>query len=208
MRWLDALHVLDSAFPSGAHAHSFALESLRPPDLQAALRLRVEETLARLELVFVRHAYSDDWLDLDALLHASLLPRESREASAAIGASFLRGVCDFVEHPRLGVFLQAGRHHHQAVVTGAVCAAFEVPADLASEWYAFNSLRAQVAAAQRLGWIGQRAAQRVLHALKPSVAAAVTLAGTLSLEQTGAFTPGWDIASMHHERAAVRMFAS
>jgi urease accessory protein UreF len=117
-------------------------------------------------------------------------------------------VCDVVSDARLRTFLDAGQHHHQAVVVGGVSAALELPENVAAQWYAFNSLRAQVAAAQRLGWIGQRAAQRVLHELKPSIAGAVAVAATLRLGEAGAFTPLWDIASMMHERAAARMFAS
>ena len=66
--WLDALHVLDSSFPTGAYIHSFGLETLAPGNiaqLQTALALRVQENLARLDLVFLLHAYSDDLVDLD-----------------------------------------------------------------------------------------------------------------------------------------------
>jgi urease accessory protein len=209
--WLDALHVLDSSFPTGAYIHSFGLETLAPGNvaqLQTALALRVQESLARLELVFLLHAYSDDLVDLDERLHALLLAREPREASALIGTHLLRAASDLFDNPRLGTFLAKGRHHHQPIAYGALAAALDLPADLAAEAYAFAAVRGQVAAAQRLAWLGQRDAQRLLHALKPDVLAAVAHAGRVSLADAGAFAPAWDIACMAHERAAARMFAS
>jgi len=208
MRWLDALQVLDSAFPTGAFAHSLGLESLTPADLGSALALRLNESVARLELVFLLHAYTVELLELDALMHASLLVREPREASSFTGTSFLRAVCELLVDPRLSSFLDEGQHHHHAVVFGAVCGALEVPPGQAAEWYALNTLRSQVSAAQRLGWIGQREAQRILHQLKPVVKDAAASAARVTLEDAGAFSPLWDIASMRHERAPARMFNS
>ena len=208
MRWLDALHVLDSTFPTGAYAHSLGLESLAPSDLGSALALRLNESVARLELVIVLHAYTLDLLELDAFVHASLLLREQREASSAVGTSLLRGVCDLLDDARLSQFLDEGQHHHHAVVFGAVCSALEIPPAAAANWYAFNSLRSQVSAAQRLGWLVQREAQRVLHGLKPLVKDAAATAAQLKLDEAGAFAPLWDIASMRHEQAPARMFRS
>ena len=206
--WLDALHLLDSAFPTGAFVHSLGLESLAPTNLEAALASRLEESLARFELVFVLHARTGDLLELDDRMHAMLLARELRLASSVVGTSLLRAACDLLTDSRLDDFLHAGQHHHQPVVFGAVTAALELAPELAAQAYAFSSLRSQVSAAQRLGWLGQREAQHVLHRLKPAVRAAVAVAAQLSLEDAGAFTPAWDIASMQHEVARMRLFAS
>jgi urease accessory protein len=247
--WLDALHVLDSSFPTGAYVHSFGLEAypltmggvsksarrvshslpagdtsetvtegrtsraryvlrLDVYELEEALRLRLEETLARLELVFLLHAYTGELVGLDERLHAMLLVREPREASALIGRNLLRSVTGLVEDDRLAAFTRDARHHHHPIVFGAVAAALEMPQELAAEAYAFGAMRGEVSAAQRLGWLGQRDAQRMLHALKRQVREAVVHAKRMALDDAGAFAPGWDIASMLHERAPARMFAS
>src|SRR5258708_25385287 len=105
MKWLDFLHVIDSSFPTGAYVHSFGLESFQARmtarGLEAALVLRLDETLARLELVFVLHAYTRDLVELDERLHAVLLVREPREASALIGRNLLRAATEVVEDRRL-----------------------------------------------------------------------------------------------------------
>jgi urease accessory protein UreF len=108
----------------------------------------------------------------------------------------------------LDAFLLNGPYRHQPVAWGAVAQVLEVPPTRAAEAYAFGALRGQVSAAQRLGWLGQYQAQRLLHALKPGVVAATVLASRLSLDDAGAFAPAWEIASMNHERATSRMFVS
>jgi urease accessory protein len=208
MLWLDVLHVFDSAFPTGAFVHASGLESLVPRDLQAALRLRLEESIGRLELVFLLHAYRNDLLVLDELLHASLLVKEPRDASSAIGTSLLRSACDILPNQRLAALLANGTHRHHAVAFGAVACALELQPGLAAQAYAFNSMRGLVSAAQRLGWIGQRQAQRMLHELKPACITAAREAEHMTLDDAGAFAPLWDLASMRHAHAPARMFAS
>jgi urease accessory protein len=210
VHWLDILQVLDSSFPSGAYVHSSGLESFPSATeaLETVLQLRVEQSLARLELVFVHHAYDGDLVDLDAYYDTFQLTREPREASAAIGTSLLRSASQVLSDARVTGFLRNGRHRHHPLAFGAIAAACEMPDDLAMQTYAFGSVRAQVWAAQRLGWIGQREAQSILHRLKPSVTAATHTAAELDLDAAGAFVPMWDIASMTHERADARMFAS
>jgi urease accessory protein len=227
MRWLDALHVLDSSFPTGAYVHSFGLETLTPTldQLEAVLADRLEQTIGRLELVYVWHAFTQDLVDLDERFHATQLTRETRAASSLIGQNLLRAVAELYAAPsvaistlqdgtaslpevRLRMFLREGRHHHYPVAFGAVAAVLDLPRCLAAETYAFGALRGQVSAAQRLGRLGQRDAQRLLHALKPRVHAAVDQAAALQLHEAGAFAPAWDIASMRHEGARARMFAS
>lgn len=207
-RWLDLLQVIDSSFPSGAYAHSFGLESLGADQLEARLAARVREGLGRFELVFVQHAYTRPLSALDARLHAMLLPFEARQASALIGTALLRAACELFRDARLSEFLALGPHRHHAVAFGAIAAVLDLPPRLAAETYAFVALRGLVSAAQRLGWLGQRDAQRLLHALKPEVRKAAETACGLQLDMAGGFAPAWDVAAMAHEFAPARMFAS
>jgi urease accessory protein len=211
MGWLDLLHIADSSFPSGAYVHSWGLETLAPStagELHKVLCSRITESLARFELVFLRHAYVEPVEELDARLDAMLFAREPREASRAVGTSLLRAACELHQSPTLYAFLESGPHRHVPIVFGAIAMQLEVEPALAAETYAFQSLRASVSVMQRLGKLGQREAQQVLHRLKPAVQSAVVTACSVTLEDAGAFAPAWDIAAMQHERAPVRMFAS
>jgi urease accessory protein len=211
MDWLDLLHMADSSFPTGAYAHSSGLETLAPSgvdELEHVLALRLTETLGRFELVFVLHAYAGLLVELDEQLHAMFFPREAREASSLIGTSLLRNACDVLVDARLSDFLTLGLYRHLPIAFGAVAAACTAPPELAARTYAFQHLRSLVSAAQRLGHLGQRDAQRVLHRLKPAVRQAATTATSLTPDTAGAFSPAWDIAAMRHEHERVRMFAS
>jgi urease accessory protein len=211
MDLLDLLHIADSSFPSGAYVHSHGLESIAPTsaaDLQAHLETRVRESLARFELPFLLAAYSQPLPELDEQFHAMLLPREVRQASSLIGTSLLRSALSILDSARLVDFAENGRHRHQPVVFGALAEACDAPRELAASVYALQSVRASISVAQRLGRLGQRQAQDVLHRLKPRIREAVSTALELPLEAAGAFVPAWDIASMRHERAPVRLFAS
>ncbi|GAC1323544.1 MAG: urease accessory protein UreF [Chloroflexota bacterium] len=211
--WLDILQVLDSAFPTGAFAHAAGLETLSLPDrsaasIQLAVDERIRTTLGRFELVFVVHARTDDLRSLDDALDTMLLVRETREASAVVGRSLLNSTRGLVDSQRLAAFRRAAYHAHHAVVFGAVAQALEMTEQASVESYAFGAVRSLISAAQRLGWLGQTEAQRILHTLKPTIRAAVDEAHTLELADAGAFAPRWDLAAMVHERAPRRMFAS
>jgi urease accessory protein len=166
------------------------------------------ETLGRLELVFLRAAYTLPLVSLDKQLHTMLLARETRQASANVGSQLLENAYEFVCDPRVTAFRGEGRHHHLPIVVGALASSLAVSADEAAGDYAFQSSRTLVLAAQRLMRLGQRAAQRLLHRLKPSIRRAVETSATLGNLDAGAFVPAWDIASMRHERAGQRMFIS
>lgn len=208
MRWLDFLHFVDSSFPMGAYTHSFGLETLGPEHLEARLASRLREGLGRFEMVFVRHAYDRPLVALDERMESMLIPRESRRASASIGTALLTGACDLLADVHLEQFMKDGPHHHYPIVFGALAAALDVPTSMALETYAFLGLRSHVSAAQRLGWLGQRDAQRLLHRFKPEVRDAVQRASAMDLDHAGACAPAWDIAAMAHEFAPARMFAS
>jgi urease accessory protein len=214
---LDLLQIADSAFPTGAYVHSGGLEWLAqrgPLDLDALLRLRLRESLGRLELVFVYGAHRTEPDDsaalasLDRRLQAMLLPRETRAASSQVGRRLLSTAADLFDDRRLRELHRVAPHCHQAVAFGVVARVLGVPARTAAEVYAFQAVRGQVSAAQRLLRLGQFEAQRLLHRLKPAVAGAAAEAERLPLEQAGAFAPLLDVAAMGHERAPVRLFVS
>jgi urease accessory protein len=170
-------------------------------DLEAHLCFTLANALSRLELPIARQAYSGaDLSELDVLMDALLPVSELRAASRSIGRSFLRAAT------RLRVCDVAAEHH--AVVFGAVLRAWALPLDDGLEMYAFQAVRQQLSAAQRLGKIGQSALQAQLHRLKPEIASAVAESRSVDREMIGSFSPLVDLAAMTHARQHARLFLS
>jgi urease accessory protein len=97
---------------------------------------------------------------------------------------------------------------HHAVVFGAVLRAWELELDDGLDVYAFQAVRQQLSAAQRLGKIGQSTLHDLLDRLKPSISAAVAESWTVGRDQIGGFAPLLDLASMAHAQQDARLFRS
>ena len=223
---LALMQIVDGAFPTGAFAHSFGLETYVQEGavhdgasfggfLRNNLRYSVGPCDAVAVCVAHRAARADDsnaLREVDELISAMKLPEETRVAGASIGRRFL-GTCarvfDTSAIPQLsGRFLgsKTGRQH--AVAFGAVAALLGVPEGDAAAAYLHGHAMAQASAAVRLVPLGGTEAQRVVHSLSGDIAQLATQAMARSLDDMSSFTPGLDIASMRHADLSARLFMS
>jgi urease accessory protein len=201
---LDLLQIADSSFPSGSYAHSLGLEmlySLEAVDLEEHLRFLLKNGLARVELPVLRLAFhGEDPQALDLLMDVLMPVKEFRMASRSIGRSFLRAVSR-IKPARADV-------EHHAVAFGVVLSDWKLDLSDGLHLYAFQAVRQQLSAAQRLGKIGQTEMQDLLHALKPAVRAAVEMSRLVQRDEIGGFSPWLDLAGMAHEHQHARLFLS
>ena len=229
-RLLATLQLADSFFPAGAYAHSQGLETMVAQGWISSSD-EVGEYLADLLMGAVlpadgvallsahRSASSGDVeavIEIDRLLHAMKLPEEMRLASTRSGRRYLDESLSLM--PTNEVPAVFG-HFRAAVVQretpGSAAVAFAVSAwaagvDAETALFAFcHSFAVGIlGGAQRLLPMSHAEAQRILRSLHGQISTAYLEIQGRQWQEMTSFTPLADIASMLHETAEVRMFAS
>jgi urease accessory protein len=220
-------HLADSAFPIGALAHSFGLETLaaqeilKPANLPDFFRAYLEEA-GMLEAVFCREGHrlgiaaaknfdAVRWTQVNARLSALRPAREARLGSASLGWNFLNAVTATHDSTILRAAVASkqstGLVHHCAAF-GLACGVLEVKEDRTVLAYLHQSVAGLLSACQRLLPLGQTEATRILWNLKPAIAEAASRSATLTIESVACFTLLLDCAAMEHPALSTRLFIS
>lgn len=220
--FLSALQQADSFFPGGGVSFSWGLEGLYrggllkdPKDLARILRGQLRHRWATCDRPLLLAAFAADGNvrelgRIDRLLEAVTLPRELRDGSKRAGCALLS------THARLATpgasqyraAVQSGAAlGHLPVVQGCVWSAFGIASGAASLMSGYLTCMGFLGAAVRLGAVGHLDAQRTYAALQPLISELAS-ATPPPLDTVRSFTPAIDIASMHHERSEVRLFAN
>jgi urease accessory protein len=224
---LSLMQIGDSLFPSGAFAHSYGLEQLaregvikRPEDLQRYVKSLLRQTLAPCDAVAALRAFEAahdndvaSIIDADRALCRTKAPFELRAASVATGRRLVEEVSPHVDASFLHEYAAALKADRslgmQPVAFGVVCAALGVSdGESVVAALLLVAATAVLQASMRLMPISHRDVQATLHHLRPVIAeltSDVVACGTRPLRS---FQPLQDIASMRHEAAMARLFAS
>jgi urease accessory protein len=222
---LMLLQWMDSAFPTGAFAHSGGLETytqaeiVQTPDdllqlISAKLQMAAHTDFIIIHRAMAAYAANDTAAlnHLDDLCSASKIATETRHASEKIGRRMLENVLNARPDEQLAAYRtriagQEGRGHH-AVVHGLVCASMGLDARAALLAFAYALVANQTSAALKLISIGQTQAQAVLAASHGAMQSTVESALARTLDDFGSFSPGLDIRAMQHEHLFRRLFIS
>jgi urease accessory protein len=237
LAYLQLLHLADSAFPIGALAHSFGLESLVSAGLLAAGDLEVFlsdylEEVGVVEAVFCREGFRlarvsqrelaiARWRELNGLLAALKPGREARAGSAALGYNFLRAVLALGEFNILRQALEVAEEsplcgssdRHSGLIEhstafGLAGGALDFDEDSVILAYLHQLAASSVSAFQRLLPLGQTQATRILWNLKPVMIETARRSAALSLDTFSNFTPLLDWGAMEHAALSTRLFIS
>ncbi|WP_455836427.1 urease accessory protein UreF [Pseudarthrobacter siccitolerans] len=210
----------DSALPTGAFAHSLGFESYIDAGVvhdeagfERWLTAFISQQLTYSDGLAIRFLFEGaDVLELDALLSASLLPRQVREASVKMGLRLLEIGVEVFPSAELGLYrdlVSTGRAAgHQPLAFAVVARSLGVPLPEALAAYLFATVTSLTQNAVRAIPLGQNAGQRLLRQAADDVAAAVERIPHLAPDDFGAVSPGLEIAQMRHERQRARMFMS
>lgn len=223
---LYLLQVAGGGFPIGSFSHSYGLETLiqdgritDAEDLADVARLWLRHSVATSEggavaIAFRATLESDLTMlaDLDEVLTALKLTRETREASVKIGNAFLRTVSSTFGWESVDRYRHATAEGqcagHYATAFGVAAADAGVSVTEALIAFLQSALYGVVAVAARLMPLGQLDAQRVLAGSWPHIADCAETALVLGLDDLSVPAAALDIASMRHERLYSRLCMS
>ena len=223
-RW-RILQLADSAFPTGAYAHSAGFEAFpdgRSPGTsrlgdekaqEDAIFCALEQTLVTARhqsLPYVHAAWKADLdpQELDAACDATLTGPVGNRASRAQGRAFLVAATEALEAPELADlrrYLPAGLHLCVAfgTVFGRLGASFEETQEL----YLFGLVRTVLSAAVRLNRLGPFAGQRLQDRAGNRVAQLLRKP-LVPWEEAASASPFLDLYQELHPALSTRLFQS
>ena len=216
--WLWLLQANDTAYPSGAYAHSFGLEELvesgvvrTPTDLETFLGKQIVPALLIFEIPFFARAHAAAvagdgklLLALDAELDAWRIPAELRDASRRIGSQRLELLSQLNPTPLILDLRGKSPRCHNLVVTALELSS--VPLEQAARAFAFQTISGLTAASMKLMRIGQTSCQKIARRTLATLGGKID--ASLATPPDGWFNPLLEIASLRHARAHSRLFIS
>lgn len=218
----------DSAFPSGAFAHSAGLEAAwqhwqvlfrscpdgpnSPPTLAGALSAALEQAAAgAAPFALATRRRPEEFGRWDRACDVQTLNHVANRASRAQGRALLTAAQRIFAAPGLApasYAVREGAAGHLAPVFGVVSAALDVSEDETARLFLFVTLRGLVSAAVRLGAAGPLEGQATQAALTP-LAERLALDCLRSQPDDAAQTaPLLDLFQATHDRLYSRLFQS
>jgi urease accessory protein len=208
----------DSAFPTGAFAHSWGLEAAWQAGEVAgvaALRRFLHDSLvqtghAALPLAHAAHRDAARIEALDRLCDRFLTNPVANRASAVQGRAFLSTCVRTWPNDSLVALSNrsSGLCGHHAPLFGAALAALGIPRPTMQQLLLLGTLRGVLASAVRLGIAGSYEAQQMQHDAAPDLEAVLRQCGDFDETDLAQASPVLDLLHAAHDRLYSRLFQS
>lgn len=184
------------------------------------VRCEVQDAMVCCDLPLFREAWQAGWRkeysrisDLDALAWALRPTFEMRRAGTQTGRQTWRlygnilpsGSRELEVFSRCSEFLV---EYQSVVVCGVLAAILGIPREAAQLAYAQQVVGNFAQACIKLIGLGPTRVQKILHDTHPLVEQWVLASQSVPLEEAGALSPRWDIASSQHAYADARLYIS
>jgi urease accessory protein len=223
---LLALQYGDSAYPAGAFAHSWGLETAvaegdvrDAAQLEAACRALLRHQAGPVDAAAAAGCREaavagdfDRFSVIDRRVSAARVAREAREASARVGRRLIAVSARAEDDGWLGELQRAVQARqtpgNQACVLGALAGRGGLQAIDAATLVLWTAANGLLSAALRLLPLSHDDVQAILVRLRPSINEAAAAACAADPLQLAGSAPQFDLWAMRHETAAVRLFAS
>lgn len=236
MKLLPLLQIAGGTFPTGAFSQSWGLETYvaegKVHDLSSfrgfleSYTLRVLGTLEgpalcrAFQLTLPALLEQDDsagnlaenreLLELDQMVTAMRLTRESREGSKRTGKALLRVAAEMTGREDLAdLYAKSSKEGiNMPVAFGIVSALLGASMEESLLAFLFNGVNGLVQSAVKLVPLGNSEAQKLVLAFYPVIDCACSVAISTPIENASAFCPAFDLASIRHETLATRLYMS
>ena len=222
------LQVNDSLFPIGGYSHSQGLETYIQKGIVCDVKSAEEYILqklkwsvtytdllaARLAYEYAREGNLEGILRLEAILDASRLPQEQRDASRKMGSRFAKTV-ESLELPELneGIFRRyidsrKGRSVNHCCVYGVFCGVVGIGLDETLSHYLYSQTSAMVTNCVKTIPLSQTSGQKILAGCYSCLSDVLVRVMTLTEDDLCLSAPGFDVRGMQHESLYSRIYMS
>lgn len=221
------LQVNDALFPIGGYSHSYGLETYIQKGIVHDEDSAEEFIHKRLKYNFLYNEFLAARLgweyavcnnleaisELEEIMEAGKIPRETREASRKLGSRFIKTLSALGIPYENSIFQEyrearKGKSVHHAVAYGVFCGAAGISREEALEHFLYAQTSAMVTNCVKTIPLSQSSGQKLLSGSYPLLQELTKQVTELGTEWLGLSGPGFDLRCMQHEELYSRIYMS